>query len=193
MTLPFDMQVWTTGMNYAGYLPNPDDVRVFATQEQARGDVADRIDEWAEAALEDEMALADVTYDTAEEFDNDSERSSVGATAQAEAVRHNTELDYAQSFSVQVDNSSHQPPIFWAQPATVGEYFGGATDSPEYMGLEGEIIDAEASRTWTPDRAGDRNEWPREDLVREHNEIRQSRIDRGLPVLPLPTQPRITP
>jgi hypothetical protein len=135
-------QVWTTGQNYPGYLPDPDSVRVFATQEQARADVAARIDEWAEAALDDEMAMADVTYSTAEEFDNDSERSSVGATAQAEAVRHNADLDYAQSFSVQVDNGSHQPPVFWAQPTTVGEYFGPDSSGPEYDDLVGEIHDA---------------------------------------------------
>lgn len=140
MTLEPDTQVWTTGMNYPGYLPNPDDVRVFATQDLARLDVAGRIEEWADAALDDEMAMADVNYSTAEEFDNDSERSSLGAQAQAESVRHNADQDYSQgAFSVQVDNMSHQPPVFWAQPSSAGDYFGDQLDGPEALELEQDI------------------------------------------------------
>lgn len=183
MTLPPETQVWTTGTNLTGSLPNPADLRVFATQEAARADVADRIDELADEMLDEEMDLASVNYPDEATFEADSDRDSFAAKAQAENVRGNADLDYAQAFSVQVDNTTHQPPVFWAQPSTVGEYFGGDTDSPEYADLEGEIQDAQARQAVMPT---DRDQWPVEDLAREWHELRSARVQQGLPTLSAP-------
>lgn len=137
MTLAPDTEVWTTGSNQPGCLPNPDDVRVFATQKAARLDVADRIDELADALQEQEV----VPEDPSEPLD---ELDSFVATAQAENVRHNADLDYSQAFAVQVDNSTHSPEVVWAQPSTVQDVFGDDRSSEGYLDLADEVATARA-------------------------------------------------
>jgi hypothetical protein len=127
--------VWTTGQNEPGYLPNPDDVRVFATQEAARLDVADRISELAVTMTNEEEETSHVDYLTDESYLADTDRPSFGAIAQAENIRHNADQDYNGNITVQVDNMTHTPPVFWAQPSTLADAFGDDTTSEEYLNV----------------------------------------------------------
>jgi hypothetical protein len=144
MTLAPTDEVWTTGINQIGHLPNPDDVRVFATQDAARLNVADRIEELATTMLDEEVATGGIDYVDQASFDSDTDRPSFAAGAQAENVRHNADLDYSQAFAVQVDNDTHSPEVVWAQPSTVRDVFGDDRSSEEYLELADEVASARA-------------------------------------------------
>jgi hypothetical protein len=107
-----NQEIWVAGHNDVGYSPDPDSVVAFATQEAARGHVADEIERLADG-------LDAVAWDT-----DEPDELADGAHADAENVRGNADQDYGDEFSVQVEDGRSLPTSFWVQRSTLGERYG---------------------------------------------------------------------